>query len=299
MSLKPPKTFEEQLAILEERGLLVPDRAKALRALQHANYFRLSCYHAPFLNPDEKTFRANVTFDAVWDIYRFDHRLRILLLDAIERCEVSFRTRWAYEIAHRHGPQAYENEALHKVASRHQEALLKTDEEIERSREHFLAPYRGKETPRPPVWIVSEVMSLGQISTFYGNLRSPADRQAIADAYEFDEKLLGSFLHHLTVVRNLCAHHSRCWNRLFSVKLQLPRKKPAALLASLHPAEPQRIYNTLIVLIWFLEVMEPQNQWALRVKKLIEEQAFPVANHMGFPLDWKERPFWRLSSGNI
>jgi abortive infection bacteriophage resistance protein len=207
--LKPPTTFEEQLAILESRGLAIPNRQKALVCLAHANYFRLSCYHPPLLVLGTENFKAGSSFEHLWEMYRFDHQLRMLLLDAIERCEISFRTRWAYELAHLHGPQAYEKESLHKDLVRHRETLVKTDEEIRRSHERFMLPYQGRGAVRPPIWVVCEVMSLGQLSSLYANIANPSDRQMIAETYVVDEIVLGSFLHHLTVVRNLCAHHRR------------------------------------------------------------------------------------------
>ncbi|KQV28882.1 hypothetical protein ASC97_24025 [Rhizobium sp. Root1203] len=36
-----------------------------------------------------------------------------------------------------------------------------------------------------------------------------SDRQAIAKPYGLDEKVLISLTHHLTYVRNICAHHGR------------------------------------------------------------------------------------------
>jgi abortive infection bacteriophage resistance protein len=93
--------------------------------------------------------------------------------------------------------------------------------------------------------------------------RFSADRQAIADAYGFDEKVLRSFLHHLTVVRNVCAHHARLWNRRFAVTFTLPRKKPSNLLAHFH-SDTRTIYNTLVVLTGLLDTIEPGQHWARR-----------------------------------
>jgi abortive infection bacteriophage resistance protein len=289
---KPPTTFEQQLLLLESRGLIVSDRPLALHRLAHANYFRLNCYRHPLQIPGTDTFSPGSQFDVLWEIYRFDHLFRILMLDAIERCEISFRTQWAYVLAHAHGPQAYENPAIHRDPSTHQKTLSKIDTEIRRSTEDFLSPHRGIGTMRPPTWMVCEVMSLGQLSALYDNLAAPADRQAIADAYGFDEKVLRSFLHHLTVVRNVCAHHARLWNRRFAVTFTLPRKKPATLLAQFH-SDTRAIYNTLVVLIGLLDIIEPGQHWANRLIKLLSDHSWDITPHMGFPPDWRERTLWK------
>lgn len=45
---KPPKTFEEQLELLIERGMQVGDRDKALHYLSQINYYRLAAHWLPF-----------------------------------------------------------------------------------------------------------------------------------------------------------------------------------------------------------------------------------------------------------
>jgi len=141
--------------------------------------------------------------------------------------------------------------------------------------------------------MVCEVMSLGQLSALYDNLSTPADRQAVADAYALDEIVLRSFMHHLTVVRNICAHHFRLWNRHFSFTFSLPRKKPPFLLEQFNPEQTRGIHNTLVMLAWLLDRIEPNQHWTQRIVNLIQEQRFSVTTHMGFPLDWKTRAIWR------
>ena len=287
-----PTTFEQQLALLESRGLSVSDRTLALHRLAHANYFRLNCYRHPFLSAGSDTFLPGTRFDGLWEIYRFDHLFRILMLDAIERCEISFRTQWAYVLAHQHGPQCYENSAIHRDPAAHQKTLSKIDAEIRRSTEDFLSPHRRTGAARPPIWMVCEVMSLGQLSAIYDNLAAPADRQAIADAYGFDEKVLRSFLHHLTVVRNVCAHHARLWNRRFAVTFTLPRKKPSSLLPHFH-SDTRAIYNTLVVLVGLLDIIEPGQHWARKLITLLRDHSWDITPLMGFPSDWRERTLWK------
>lgn len=293
---KPPTSFDQQLGILEARGLIVKNRGEALHHLSHTNYFRFACYRHPFINLETDKFIAGTRFEDIWEIYRFDHHLRMLVLDAIERCEISFRTRWAYEVAHRHGSQAYENAMIHRDAVRHRETLAKVDSEIRRSTEDFLSPYRSGGSTRPPIWMVCEVLSLGQLSALYDNLSAPADRQAVADAYALDEIALRSFLHHLTVVRNICAHHARLWNRHFAFTFSLPRKKPPLLLRHFNKEQPRCLHNTLVMLAWLLNQIEPGHHRTLRLVRLIQEQRFPVAWQMGFPENWQESLIWRESA---
>jgi len=64
---KPPRTYEEQLAILESRGLVVECRDFALHCLAHCNYYRISAYRFTLAEPgDPDRFLADTTFSTLW-----------------------------------------------------------------------------------------------------------------------------------------------------------------------------------------------------------------------------------------
>jgi len=179
--------------------LVVNDAAFAESCLKHHGYYRLSAYRFPLTvhgSPDQ--FLPGVTFEQLWALYDFDRRLRGLVLEASKRAEISIRSRWAYEVGHRHGALAYEQSAFFKNSTYHQKALTKLDEELTRSQEEFVAHFRNQYgMTRPPIWAACEVMTFGQVSNFYSLLADPGLRQVIADTYGLDERALVSFLHHL------------------------------------------------------------------------------------------------------
>ena len=89
---KPPLSHERMLEQLESRGLVVPDRDRALRYLRHLGYYRLSPYTIPFqAERSTHTFAPGAEFDDVLDLYVFDRKLRLHCLDALERVEVAVR----------------------------------------------------------------------------------------------------------------------------------------------------------------------------------------------------------------
>jgi abortive infection bacteriophage resistance protein len=98
---KPWLTFEEQAELLiNERGLIA-DRNELISHLADVGYYRLSGYWYIFKrNPKpnnedarDERFVEGTTFDKVWKLYTFDRQFRLVVLDAIERVEVYFRTR--------------------------------------------------------------------------------------------------------------------------------------------------------------------------------------------------------------
>lgn len=302
---KPATRYAEQLVILSSRGLIISNTDFATHCLAHHNYYRISAYRFPLSvagNADQ--FLPGTTFEQLWALYDFDRQLRQLVLEASKRVEISVRSRWAYEVGHTLGPQAYEVASNFRDAVEHTKTLVKLDEELHRSDEKFVKHFQEiYGSRRPPIWAACEVMSFGQTSKLYDSLIDSSIRQAIASTYGLDEKALTSFLHHLNTVRNTCAHHARLWNRQFTITIQPPLSKPAQLIPSLdpvppvskavpHPKAPNRIYNTLVLLAYLMDVIQPDNKWRERLSELILKQSFPVTHHMGFPADWATRPIW-------
>jgi abortive infection bacteriophage resistance protein len=168
------------------------------------------------------------------------------------------------------------------------------DEELDRSDEVFVGHYRQRyQMPRPPIWAACEVMSFGLLSRFYENIKRDRDRKQISSTYGLSPDSLKSVLEHLVYIRNLCAHHSRLWNRRFTVTVTLPRSSPAAVIPNLHPAEDRRLYNTLVLLIHLAGVIDPGSDWPARLTRHLGTLKPGLLPHMGFPPDWKQRPLWQ------
>lgn len=296
---KLPTTFSDQVALLEQRGLVIPDKAKAEFYLSQLNYYRFSAYCLPFEQDHAShQFLAGTKFDDVFNLYVFDRELRLLVLDAIERFEVSLRTQLAYHLSHNHAtahpqlkPQIFHNPVIYGAC------LNKLDNDIKRSREEFIKHLTGKyEELQPPIWAVVELMTMGQLSKWFSNIDARADRQAISRCYGLDEKVMTSFCEHISLVRNHAAHHARLWNRDFTKTPMLPKRGEAALLGSLWvlPDADRRIrklYNTFAILAYLMTIICGENHWAGKLVALIDKHKIDPAK-MGFPNDWKVKPLW-------
>jgi abortive infection bacteriophage resistance protein len=290
---KPVTTCGQQVTQLLQRGMAIADPAEAEFYLRHLNYYRLSAYWRPFeADHATHTFKPDTRFEEVLNHYIFDRELRLLLLDAIERLEVSVRTQWAYQMAHLHGPHSHLDPSLARdwknwVADSTQ--LVAT---VERSRESFIKHLTATYTEAlPPVWAVCEVVSLGLLSRLYSNIKPIATRTAIARTYSVDQQVFESWLHHVQFVRNLCAHHSRVWNREFVITPEQPRSKPSVLRGQFINGS-RKLYNTLLILLHLMNIIAPQHHWRARLIKLIEDHNIPAAA-MDFPEDWQTRPIWQ------
>lgn len=286
---KPALTFDEQMDLLRQRGLAIPDAVRATRWLQKVSYYRLSAYCLPF--KDGENFRAGTDFNDVAGLYIFDRKLRLLVLDAIERIEVAIRTAITYEIAHAYGAFGHTDPANFAPSFEHGRFMDELGVEERRAKETFAGHFRKKYTSEPhlPVWMATELLSFGTVSKLYAAL-APALKQKIAAEYGVDEQFLRSWLHALTYLRNVCAHHKRLWNRQFAIRPRFPSRS----LAWPHQVPDNgRLYGMLVVLRHMLLVASPGCQWRERLWALLDTHPAVPLDAMKIPVDWRGRHLWR------
>ena len=289
---KPAKTFEEQVEILQSRRMIVDDIQEATFYLQHLNYYRLCAYWLDFeLDHATHQFKPDTNFKDVLKLYIFDRELRLLVLDGIERIEVSVRSQWAYYLAHRHSPHAHLDSTL--FDSKYWRMNLNDlTKEVNRSKEIFIQHLiNNYKEALPPFWAVCEVMSLGLLSRWYDSLKPVQTRRVISRVYGINEDVLESWLRHLSVVRNLCAHHSRLWNRQFGITIKSPPRKGNAIASQLVQGS-RNLYNTLVILLYFMDTIAPNHHLRSRLLKLLFEQPERLSA-MGFPVDWQQMGIWQ------
>lgn len=289
---KPARTIEGQIEILRKRGMVIADEVRPGNALEHLNYYRLSGYWMSFKLPDggEEAFRSGTTFESVVELYEFDRSLRLTITDAIERFEISLRTRWAYVLGHRAGPNAHREAELFKKS--HPRLLEDIEKIYKKTKNTFLKHYLAKDE-EPPIWALCEVLTLSNLSKWLSSLKNHRDRQAIADPYGLHETPFCSFVHHLAYIRNVCAHHNQLLNSPLTVLFKLP-ENPRELAEQLQrdPARAKRLYNTLTLLAWLMGTIKPGSTWAGEIRQLIASRE-DLCEDMGFPQGWKRFKLWR------
>lgn len=293
---KPAKTIAEQIDLLKRRGLVVTNSEFAQHCLQHISYYRLRAYWFPFeARGKEGTHQIapGTTFELVLALYDFDRKLRLLILDAVERIEVAARGSWAYRLATEHGPHGYLQARLYRTRKLYAQNRGHLETEIRRSQDTFINHYKDKygDPELPPVWMVAEVISLGQLSKWQTALRERADVKAISEPFGLDHRVYLAFIHHLAMIRNICAHHGRLWNRQFTVTMKLP-SYPERLAASISHSTERRIYNTLATISAVMRIVAPQSDWRHRLVELLKEHPTRDLGTMGFPNGWETLPEW-------
>lgn len=278
--------------------------------MRFIGYYRLSAYALAFQQSGpsaggaaDKPFTPGTQFTDILGLYRFDRELRLLFMDAIERIEVAVRNVIVQEMSLQHGPHWFMDAALfNSSASRFKHHLL-----LDRIDQHLEIP-AGSKRPRkphheefinhyyatysdpylPPAWMVAETLTLGTWSLVFENLRLTAHRKAIAAPFETDEQVLRNWLHAMTYLRNLCAHHARLWNRRLVIKPIIANRHRSFLGAN------DRVYSMAVVVEDLLRKVAPGTSWAVRLRGLVRQNPGVNPAAMGFPSDWEHAAFWQL-----
>lgn len=300
---KPALTIDDQLKKMVERGLVVVDEDEAKHYLHKIGYYRLCGYTLPFQKGgsglDRHEFKTKVDFRTILDRYLFDRKLRLLLLDAIERIEVSIRATLSNSIAQKHSPHWYLKPALFESTYDHNAMLnevkrqighnAKTPEQVAKRDNYIQHYYTTYNTPdMPPSWMVFETLSFVTISRIFKGLHKSETSQ-VCNPIRVNHDTLSSWLHAISYVRNLCAHHKRVWNKTLTLKPAIARKHKEKFQGN------DKIYGVMVTVQILLEQIAPDNTWAERLSKLLDEHASIPLTNMGIPDNWRTKTFWGLA----
>ena len=289
MSDKEFKTIDEQIAILESRGLQIPNKETARDFLYRNNYYRVSGYSLTLRSHD--VFVPSAHFQNIIDIYEFDHELRHILLKYIEIIEVAVKSAYSHEFSKVYGATGYLDAANFVDAAMHADIMQKAEtQKLSRlPHEAYLKHFVNELYQDIPLWAFVDLLTISNISFLYKI--SPADiKMATASAFGLKAKgdeILERFMHHMTIIRNLCAHGSRLYNRLFEQKPWL-NKRERALLITLPDGtvDNAHLYGFILII---RRLLKPEEFAAMKAEivSLANKYPFVGMRYYGFRDDWQ------------
>jgi abortive infection bacteriophage resistance protein len=269
---KPPTFISEQLTTLKARGLLIVDDERAKRYLKHIGYYRLSAYWMPYEiisnannNSRNHDFKSNSNFDDIVKFYVFDRKLRVLVMEAIERIEISVRSSWANELANfSNNSHPHLKQEMFTDSVKYKSNIDSLIREVSNSREIFIKHYKRRYTEPdiPPIWSVVETFTFGTLSHWYANTKSNHVKLMVAKFVGIpSSELMKSILHCLTILRNICAHHARLWNRRMTMQLPSIRRFSHDMALGGHNQPKREIYNYFVVMLYMMKSISHKTTW--------------------------------------
>ncbi|KAI5912975.1 Abi family protein [Thauera sp. 2A1] len=309
---KPFKSYPDLVELLRLRGMSFDDAARAERKLAQVGYYRLSGFwyvcRAPGMGSGSAAVRRadrflpGTEFDRVLSLYLMDKRLRLLMLDAIERIEVHVRSVIAHEVGY-HDPLAYQcsdfiNPSQTRTYSdrsgRQRNAWIewtnRQTDQLNRSREDCIEWHR-RSHKAIPFWVAVEAWDFGVVSKYYEMLKRRYQNRVAERLGVNNPAVLRAWLHEINILRNRCAHHCRIWNQ--STSNPLPVLDHAYFKGLGMETDAGSRLLGLIVVIWFLvRKIGPNSEWIHEVAEVVAAKpalpgcsfaAMGFANESGFP----------------
>ncbi|TCK98169.1 abortive infection bacteriophage resistance protein [Natranaerovirga hydrolytica] len=214
------KTYNEQLEILRDRGLIINDVSRVTRILEKENYYNIiNGYKDLYLNPaaSEEQYKTGVNFLEIYSLYEFDRNIRHIFLKQILKIENNLKSAISYDFSQQYDSDNYLTLSNFELGSDKKleavsQLIASIQNDIARnicknlSIKHYMEIYGYI-----PFWVLVNILTFGTISKFYG-LMKLSDRQKVASRYNISEKSLRSYIKLIALFRNICAHEERFYN---------------------------------------------------------------------------------------
>ena len=265
---------------------MVPDKNLALQYLTYVGHYRLKGYWYHLTDPTTKKFKLGTTFNIIKARYEFDREIRALILEAVERLEVAIRNTICNFLSLKYTPHWYLDGALFKPIRKFGfgQMLSKIEQEVGRSHDkRFIeAYYNVYDDPYlPPSWAMSECVTIGMWSRTYQILRDTNDKKSISAKFGIPQvEVFESWMHTLTVLRNMAAHHDRFLNSKLGVGPTNHTSKKIRF------TDNKSVYAAMTVTHVMLDAIGFNTTFRQRLIALQATYGMGMMQELGFPNNW-------------
>ncbi len=299
------RSIEEQIEILESKGLVINDYEKTSNILLRENYFFLSGYRHLFMeNYKDNEFIKGTTFEELYAVFNFDRRLRNIMFGYILIVENNMKSIISYQLSKKYG---YKEKDYLNLENFNQDALkarqvhdvinkmkrqIRVNGQQHSATMHYLSNYGYI-----PMWILVKVLSLGIVSELYSILKVE-DARMIASEYGLEVDTLGIYLSVLANFRNLCAHEDILYDH--RTQKEIPSNKYHQKL-NIPMTDGHYDYgkNDLFALIIILKCLLTDDEFREMIYSVGYEMDVldgkvntvplsKILNKVGFPDNWRE-----------
>lgn len=299
------KNLDQQIEILESRGLIINDYYSAKEILLKENYFFVNGYRHLLMNPtNPNRFVNGATFEELYSIFTFDRKMRNIMFKNIMIVENNIKSVMSYQLSKKYGykekdylnPKHFRQENF-KV-SQVNDILNKMRRQIRlNSRQHRATMHYISNYGYIPMWVSVKVLSFGIMSELYTILKEE-DQNDIALSYNVFPNDLGIYLALLANYRNLCAHEDILYDH--QTQRSIPNNRfHSALDIPMIDGEYKYGKNDLLAIIIILKQLLSKNEFHDMLMEISYEMDVmdgkidsvdtkAILNKIGFPDNWRE-----------
>lgn len=309
---KPFQTTHQQLAILNKRGLTIPDYKRAKQYLLTNNYYNTINGYSKYFFQTPNKYQKGATFDEITYARLFDNEIKYTFLKAILEAENHIASIFAYTFAefHKNDPDFYLDFASYQPPKRYKDKLTYTLNQLQK----LLARHHKKKTSTPinhyqknhshvPFWVIINFLTFGEVVTLIRLAPISVQNKVAMRFYSFIKQhyhitskftpaIFVSFIENIAEVRNICAHDNRLWDFKCrdSVKYYPVIHDAYGIINQQAKSD---VYNVYIILQCFISAHKYdiltktlKKRFKNFENKLHSQSINIFLNSLGFPNDW-------------
>ena len=299
------KTLNEQIEILQNKGLVIDNLEYTKEVLFKENYFFLNGYRHLFMKSNvDRTYIDGTTFEELYSLFLFDRTFRNIIFKNILVIENNIKSIISYQLSLKYGYKEKDyltpkNFTSNKEKSKQvNDILKKMKRQISvNATQHSATMHYVTNYGFIPLWVLVKVLSFGIVGELYSILKKE-DQMDIADVYKLDVDVLCNYLTILSNYRNLCAHEDIVFENKTQRKINDTRYHKELQIPIM---DDDYIYgkNDLFALIIIMKQMlsrEEFNNLIAEIKhnltnldmNLKHIKIDKVLDRMGFPLNFED-----------
>ena len=288
-------TIAQQVQSYIDAGMVITSRADVEKALKSVGFYRLRGYSFHLYDNASKKYVPGTKFEDILKLYQFDQELSALIFAMISKIEVALRVRLVEALLIHGEPLVLQDSSIFKEKKLYWQNMSTVASEIARSNDVFIKHNFDNHDGEVPVWAAVEVLSFGTLSKIIKNLKTGtgSSYSILAANYQYkskkgnlvnpSQKMLASWIQGVSVLRNMCAHNSRIYNRTIHTT-------PEILDAD--KVTPAPAHNGLYQILLAMKYLRSSDEeWTVFVEdfdKLIQNNIGVVSlTAMNLPTDWK------------
>lgn len=307
--MKPFTTIDDQIALLKQRGLLIPDEKNARLYLLENNYYNIINGYSKFFPMQGDTYTNNTTFDEVICLYMIDSEIKQAFFKAILTAELHLKSIFSYRFAEAFPSQSYSyldiacydpQKTLAVMSTIHKlSGIINWQSKLYHSSiSHYVSNYDNV-----PIWVLIGYLEFGELRYMLGNTHTRIQNKVAKDMMMyihqhipacpvFPPEIMLAFLANINEVRNVCAHN----NRMIGFQCRRDDKffQPLHSLYGISTTSSRRdAYSVYISLQCFLgktDFAKLHNTLRKRInyfsKQLCTITIDDILQKLGFPTSW-------------
>ena len=288
-------TIEQQVQSYIDAGMSIISRSDVEKALKSVGFYRLRGYSFQLYDNATKKYIPGTEFEDVLQLYQFDRELSVLIFSMISKIEVALRVRLVEALLIYGDPLVLQDSSIFREKKLYWQNMSTIASEIARSNDVFIKHNFDNYDGEVPVWAVVEVLSFGTLSKIIKNLKTGngSPYSLLANNYQYkskkgnlvkpSQKMFASWVQGVSVLRNMCAHNSRIYNRTIHTTPEI-----LDMDKIISPPSHNGLYQILLAMKY---LRSSDAEWTVFVDefdKLIQRNISVVSLvAMNLPTDWK------------